>query len=79
MQTRKLSVKTFYDLTLADCLRVCFVVHTPPHADESQISNLQSLFLFRAPIRFFQNSAVVSAAKIETVIDVTLGPHACAT
>ena len=28
MQTRKLSVKTFYDLTLAESLRVCIVVHT---------------------------------------------------
>jgi hypothetical protein len=28
MQTRKLSVKVFYRLTLAEGLRVCFVVHT---------------------------------------------------
>ena len=29
MQTRKLSVKAFYDLTPAEGLRVCFVIHTP--------------------------------------------------
>jgi len=29
MQTRKLSVKAFYDLPLAEGLRVLFVVHTP--------------------------------------------------
>jgi hypothetical protein len=28
MQTRKLSVKTLYDLALAEGLRVCCVVHT---------------------------------------------------
>ena len=28
MQTRKLSVKAFHDLTLAEGLRVCIVVHT---------------------------------------------------
>jgi hypothetical protein len=28
MQTRKLSVKAFYDSARAEGLRVCFVVHT---------------------------------------------------
>src|SRR6266550_9448883 len=71
MQTRKLSVKAFYDLPPAEGLRVAPIVHS--------LTESPALSLLRTPVSFFQHSAVVSAAKVESGVDMTFDAHACST
>src|SRR5882724_8713471 len=73
MQTRKLSVKTVYDLTLAEGLRVSLVVHT---LNEITMPG-PPLPFFYTPVSLFQHSSVVSPAKIEARIDVAFDANAC--
>ncbi len=69
MQSRKLSVKTFHDLTLADSLRAGVVVHKL--TEDSQ--QLAGLFVLRPPITFLEHGAEVAPTKIKSGVDPALG------
>src|SRR5258705_13283892 len=70
MQTRKLSVKAGYDTLLAESLRVRFVAHRLIRSEPTR------LFLFEAPISFFNYGAVIPTAKVEAVVNMALDSHA---
>src|SRR4051812_45281703 len=75
MQTRKLSVKAFQGLMLAESLRVSFIIHTLA----LRWSHAGDLLVLRASIILFKHGAVVSATKVEAGVNMTLGSHARST